>query len=178
MPYEDIPSRYQPYAVSTRASSIAQAITGMVLSDKPRAEIDLLLQRYIADLNQQQEEHAANLLRIVIEQGGDAGREAKASYMLRIARSVAYAEVPELSQQAQAAGQRQAATDLGLEYFVQNPQTFLNALGATTRPDQQDLNRIGRLLESRPMARANQFIALPATAALAPSAPSTLWPSP
>ncbi len=142
MPYENIPSRYQPNAVSARASSIAQAITGLALSDQPRAEIDLLLQRYIADLDQQQEEHAANLLRIVIEQGSAAGREAKASYMLRIARSVAYAEVPELSQQAQAAGQRQAVTDLGLEYFVQNPQTFLNALVATTRPDQQDLNAL------------------------------------
>lgn len=56
---------------------------------------------------------------------------------------------------------------MGLEYFTQNPQTFLNGLGATTRPDQQDLNRIGLLLDSRPIVRANYFIALPAPAALA-----------
>ena len=40
-------------------------------------------------------------------------------------------------------------------------------MSATTRPDQQDLNRIGLLLDSRPIVRANYFIALPAPAALA-----------
>ena len=103
MPYQNIPSRYQPNAVRARASTIAQAITEMALSDQPRSETDQRLRRYIAGLDQEQDEHAANLVRVVIEQGGDASREAKASYMIGIARSVAYAEVPELSQQAQAA---------------------------------------------------------------------------
>ena len=178
MSYENIPSRYQPNAVRARASTIAQAITEMALSDQPRSETDQRLRRYIADLDQEQDEHAANLLRVVIERGGDASREAKASYMIRIARSVAYAEVPELSQQAQAAGQRQSATDLGLEYFAQTPQTFLNSLGATIRPDQQDLIRIGRLLDSRPIARANYFMPCRRRRPWPPSAQSTLWPSP
>ena len=202
MPYSDIPDHYQPPAIHTRAATIADTLTGMVKSDRSQAEKDL----YVEGLKREQDTHAANLLRIVIEQAGDASRENKAHYTILIARRAFTAadlaklgeiltvregsllgsfrhlllrilnrtrerssdsEVPDPDQQSQDAAYRHAATDLGLEYFVRNPRTFLESLSTTTHPDQQDLNRIGHLLRVRAIARADYFKALPAPAALA-----------
>lgn len=94
MPYSDIPDHYQPPAIHTRAATIADTPTGMVKSDRSQAEKDL----YVEDLKREQDTHAANLLRIVIEQAGDASRENKADYMILTARRVIAADLVKLGE--------------------------------------------------------------------------------
>lgn len=167
MAYSDIPAAYQPKAVRHLAGTIATALTQMATANRPRADKEATINEYIAAKDQGQEGTANDLMRIVIERSSDSAHINKAKYMLQTARAVFHSEIIEMGDQARNAGERQAAIDLGLLYYVHHPQTFLASLDTIARPDQKDVVRATRLLKTPGIARYNYYRELPAPAALA-----------
>ena len=167
MAYADLPEKCQPPAGRARAEGIAHYLTSIALADRPNSERKRLLEKYVADHEAEQEDRVNDLLRTVVEHDGDAGILNKARYMLETARLVFNSEVPAFAGSPQQSGERQTIVNLGLEYFVQYPATFLAALENTIRPEQQDLDLVAHLLSIPTIAQARYMQLLPAPAALA-----------
>ena len=118
MAYADLPERYQPPAVRLRAAGIAAALTNLATADRPRSEKESAIGQFIANQDQGQDGSVNDLMRTVIELGGDEGQVNKARYMIETARRVFQSEIYQLADEIQYAAERQAAIDLGLEYRV------------------------------------------------------------
>lgn len=167
MAYADIPEKYQPPAVRSRADAIAATLTDLDTASRTETEKDQLFAEFVENQNNKLDGCLNELIKAVIERGGDSGQIKKARAMIEMARIGLPSEMLTISQAACEAAELQAAVSLGLEYFAQNPALFLDSLGTNPRPNQHDLNRISDLMNIPTIARTQYVRTLPAPAALA-----------
>lgn len=119
------------------------------------------------ELRKAQDQSAADLVALVAKcRSNDEGAVTKADYMVEAARNVALQEAATTVKYM--ASIRQAISDLGLQYFIERPETLLAAIDNPVYPDPLDfLDPIQKLMDSDLSARTEHYASLPAPATLA-----------
>lgn len=171
MSYDHIPAEHQPAAVRRLAAEIDALMIAAIGTRQLTEDYNLKsLDQRADELQKAQDQAAADLVALVAKRrSNDEGAVTKADYMVEAARNVALQEAATTTVKYMASI-RQAISDLGLQYFIERPETLLAAIDNPVYPDPLDfLDPIQKLMDSDLSARTEHYASLPAPATLAAS---------
>lgn len=140
MSYDHIPAEYQPPAIRERAAQIDALMIAALGARHFAEDYDLKwVDQRGADLQKAQDQAAADLVALIAERRDNETRAVrKAGYMVESARNVALQEAAEATSFEPMGAIRQAISDLGLQYFIERPETLLAAIDNPTYPEALD----------------------------------------
>ena len=136
MSYDHIPAEYQPAAIRDRAAEIDALMKAAIGTRQFAEDYNLKsLDQRSQELQEAQDQAAAKLVALIAERRNDeTGAVRKAGYMVESARNVALQEAAEATSFEPMEAIRQAISDLGLQYFIERPETLLAAIDNPTYP--------------------------------------------